>query len=380
MKVKFVLTLLVTLILIGIVWFISAFEWQKTQVEVGFEDEISKDSFTMTTRFLARYNIEWRKERNIESLLIDNQLKLDNNHVLILDEAQIAKSYALDSALSDWVARGGRLIYILSAERETLGIENSAFTQSLGLTVISTDAMAPYFFFNSEATKTIDFPINKEEKAALSLSEKYQIAGCPGDAYQSVNEQVIVCEFSYDQGRVTVIPSFNLFSNHGLRYLDHGAFLLWLVDDADSVVFVPYLSYPNWLVKLWMWSWQFVVACLLAIILFVWHTSARFGRAYQPSNHVKTRFSEHVQAVANYYFSHHQHVLVEALKKDFYQKVETRVPNFNALSVDKQAEVIANLSSYNKENIVALLAAEFPSSKEQQTEYIKRFKELRNAL
>ena len=50
------------------------------------------------------------------------------------------------------------------------------------------------------------------------------------------------------------------------------------------------------------------------------------------------------------------------------------------LSAEKQAQSIANLTHFEKQQVAQLLASKLPDSKTQRTNYIKRFKQLRNAL
>ena len=207
------------------------------------------------------------------------------------------------------------------------------------------------------------------------------IENCPGVSTNNDNGDTLMCDFAFGQGRVIVMPSLLPFTNYRLRHLDHGSLLLWLSKGAEKVTYVPYLTYPNWFAKLWHWSWQFVVTLLLLIVLAVWHISSRIGRSYAPDFDIKTSFNQHIRAVANFYSEHgHEAVLFTALKKDFYAKVESRVPNFKMLSAEKQAQIIANLTHFEKHNVAELLASKLPESKEQRTEYIKRFKQLRNAL
>ena len=43
------------------------------------------------------------------------------------DEAVLANSYELDTQLVQWVADGGRLVYVLNRQRDELAIDNSIF-------------------------------------------------------------------------------------------------------------------------------------------------------------------------------------------------------------------------------------------------------------
>ena len=103
----------------------------------------------------------------------------------------------------------------------------------------------------------------------------------------------------------------------------------------------------------------------------------RIGRAYAPDVDSKTSFNQHIRAT-NFYTEHgHEARLFEALKKDFNAKVETRVLTSKCL-VHKQAEIIASLTLI-KSKSRPCFQVNF-ESREQRTDYIKRYKHLRNAL
>lgn len=381
MRAKHILFLLMGALLLWLGAVLVTADWQKNEIETGFTKEVSEDAFTMAGRLLALYNSSFEKIKRQDIINFDGELTIAENTVLVLDEGVLASSHELDSKLGDWVGAGGRLIYVLSSEREALGINESVFFNSLELSVIEHESgYDSYFYFSSSPPPDTVLSLEGSD-IELTLGNQLYLESCVGDAYTNKNNQVMVCDLSYGDGHVTVIPSFKQFTNEGLRVLDHGAFLVWLVGSDRKVSFVPNLVYPSWLAQLWAWSWQFVAALVALLALFVWHKASRLGRAFVPVRDNTTVFSQHLTALADFLHLHgHDEVLAQALKRDFYQQLELRIPNIKMLSDEQQAKMIAKLTQFDESTIKSLLETEFPKQKQQRTEYVKRFKQLRNAL
>ncbi|MEZ7278161.1 hypothetical protein EXT42_08695 [Pseudoalteromonas sp. CO302Y] len=382
MKLKYFMIglLVLTVALLGSM--LASVKWEKQEVEIGFQPEVAKDSFTLAQRLLASYDVQWHKDKRLASQTNPNQLTIDPNTMLVVDEAVLANSYELDQQLVQWVADGGRLVYVLNRQRDELGIDNAIFFQELGIDVTTVDDVFEFnFVLLEEGSSNTTLTIDETTQLELELSQAFKIDSCQGVQTENQAGDTVMCDLPFGAGRVIVLPSLAPFTNYKLRHLDHGSLLVWLTQGASKVTYVPYLSYPNWLSKLWHWSWQFVVSLLLTVVFAVWHISSRIGRAYAPDVDSKTSFNQHIRAIANFYTEHgHEARLFEALKKDFNAKVETRVPNFKMLSAHKQAEIIASLTQFDKEQVEILLSSELPESREQRTDYIKRYRQLRNAL
>lgn len=101
------------------------------EIEIGFHSDVAKDNFTMAQRLLKANGIDWQKNKRLVEQVQSDELNIDPQSILILDEAVLADSYQLDVQLADWVADGGRLIYVLNRQRDELAIDNTVFLVSL---------------------------------------------------------------------------------------------------------------------------------------------------------------------------------------------------------------------------------------------------------
>ncbi|WP_024610171.1 DUF4350 domain-containing protein [Pseudoalteromonas sp. TB64] len=383
MKRPVIVVIGVVVILIALVAkTLFSLNWQEQEVEVGFHPSVAKDSFTMAQRLLDRHEISWFKYKQFAAEADAGALTINEGTKLIIDEAALSESYELNQQLLTWIRGGGELVYVLSSQRNVLGIDNSTLFQALGITInVKENEATLSFSTNTQPNKNTDLALNSDNILTLKISEKYSIENCPAREVKNDAEQVVICDMNLGDGRVTVLPSLAPFTNNNLRYLDHGSLLLWLAGDASNITYIPYLSYSNWFAKLWGWSWQLVMTLFVLIVLWVWYVSSRIGQAYSPDTLIKASFNNHIQAVANFLIGHgHEKILIDALHRDFYSQVELRVPNFKKLTNEQQVNTIAQLTSFNQQNVTQLLSSQLPESEQQRTEYIKRFKQLRNAL
>ena len=126
MKLKYVL--IAGLVLLGfIIVGVASLEWEKKEFEIGFHSDVAKDNFTMAQRLLNANGINWIKDKHLAAHADSEQIRIDPHTILIVDEAVLADSYQLDQQLAEWVAEGGRLVYVLNRQRDELALDNTFF-------------------------------------------------------------------------------------------------------------------------------------------------------------------------------------------------------------------------------------------------------------
>ena len=382
MKIKWILAALGIVIVSALIYLLSQKQWADVEYELDLSKEINKDPFTMAKRFLTLYDKQWQQIK-ARSLFDNNQqLILDKQHVLLIDESILSQSHQLNQSLSQWVAAGGHLIYLLSQQRQQLGIDDSDFFSSLDIEVeLFEDAKPAQTKLDTIEDSNITLTVNNQQPLQIFLEEQLVISYCPGDDYNTDFGDTLICDLSYDQGRVTVITSLSTFTNVGLKHYDHGSYLLWLLDDKDNIAYLPYFITDQWWHKLWQYSWQLVLAAGLLIILFIWQQSSRIGVAINADQHANAPFKLHLSAISRFMWQHgHQQQLQQALLKDFYAIVELRIPNFQQLSEQQKIQRISQLSQWPEDSIKNLLQQSLPDNQSQRSAYIQKFQQLRKAL
>lgn len=382
MKKKYLAIVAVVIFIIGAIGIaLYSLEWEKKETEIGLSEEAKQNPLLAAEMFLANKQITLSKLLQESDFLVNKQITLSTNSTLIIDEAALIEYIGMEQAIIKWVKSGGHLVYLLSSRRDKLAINDN---QILALTNVTVH----------EAEKTVKPSIILEAKEGnLSYKKEhysvewyfpysYYLEDCPGTALRLKNsENVIICDLGLDNGYITFIPSIHPISTAGLRYLDHGELLLWLVGDNSKVWYLPSLQSPNWLLSLWQWSWLVLVLSVMSMLSFMWHVAIRIGLPKTPHSSSKSYFSEHIEAVGNFMIKHQQHrYLKQALLNDLEKAMELRSPRYRQLPVSEQALLVSKLTGKDKKTIEQLLTQELPVDDSARMQFVKTFKQLRNAL
>ncbi len=356
-------------------------KWEKIEQEIGLSKEAYADPLLAANLFMKKHNVSLSTLKDQTDFMTSQKISLNQNGTLILDEAALNEYPNLEAALVDWVIAGGHLVYTLSPRRDLLELNNNALITQAEIQVVDSEFDSFRYDILFEPRHNIILKWHEDElKLNLPFSAFFE--GCKGTAFHSIDENnVLICEQAMGKGFVTFIPSVFAISNSGLKHLDHGAFLLWLVGDSKHLFYLPSLLAPNWLMELWHWSWLFVVLFLISVVSIIWHLAIRFGAAKYPLHALKSPFADHIEAVGSFMVSQgHYEAMKLALIKDFEHKMEKRNPRFKALNLDEQAIIISQLTGKESQAIKALLTQAMPEQQEIRLQYIKLFKELRKAL
>ena len=376
-KLAIILSIVVVLLvgLIGISLY--SLEWEYVEKEIGLSREANKEPLLASTLFLSAYDTQLSTLANESEFLISNEIILNTDSSLIIDEAVLAEYNNVEQALLAWVNKGGHLIYLLSPRRDTLPIgENSLLTQTAVSITEAKPIVYPYSVVQ-EIEANVEY-----EGLQWNIPHNYYFEGCEGTSFSLIKtDNVVVCDISLGNGFITFIPSIHPLSTHGLRHLDHGEFLLWLIGDNNQIWYLPSLEATDWLVLLWQWSWLFVVLFVITAISFMWYLSIRLGLPHTPHESLKNVFSDHIEAVGNFLIKHDQHEKLKlALLHDLEQTLELRNPRYKQLSMNEKVSFISQITGKNEQVIEQLLSQELPIEETARVQFVKNFKELRNAI
>lgn len=357
-------------------------EWEKTEIETGFSEEARKDPLIAAKRFLASKQVELKKLTGQEDFIASRAITLDKNSSFIVDEAALSEYHHFEKALLQWVEAGGHLIYLMSPRRDSLEIANSLILQSTNISIVPSENRAFRLNLFAKPDANIEFEQHENEYLTWYMPYQFAIENCQGEALKVKNsETTVICDQALGGGFITFMSSIHPISNDGLRHLDHGELLLWLVGENNYLWYLPSLNSPNWLITLWRWSNLFVVTFVALLLLIMWFLAVRFGRARTPHSVDKNIFAEHIQATGNLLVQQSQFKhLKQVLLTDIEHAMEVRSPRFKQLSVEEQSELLSQLSGLNKQSIIRILSEDLPEGESDRFHYIKLFKQLRNAL
>ncbi|XPF92917.1 hypothetical protein ACM9HF_12880 [Colwellia sp. RE-S-Sl-9] len=380
-KTRVLLFSTLAIVVIALAYFISTVEWNMVEEEIGLTQEAGEEPLLAATLFLETYQKKLKKLTTQESFLQAGDITLPKTSTLVIDEATLVEYEQLIPALVDWVKKGGHLVYTLSSRREQLKLENNAVIALTPVTVKDAEFVANRKSILT-TPKSNGIITEKEDSFSIYIAHRYTFENCSGvEVLQENTEEVLICEEGVDEGFITFVPSINAISNDGLRHLDHGEYLLWLIGSNDQLFYLPSTQTTSWLVMLWQWCWQVIVLIAVLSLLLMWQLSMRLGLAIEPSEHSKNLFAKHIEAVGNYLFKYQHHeVLKSALLIDLANAVEKRQPKYKQLNVNEQADLISSLTGKNSQDIHLLLSEPLPEDENKRIKFIKLFKELRSLL
>lgn len=378
-KMLLLVSALVALLASTILYLVFAVEWEKVEQEVGLSEVAQQDPLLAATTFLATKNIKLSTLNVLADVMIGHQITLANNSSIIVDEAALIEYKGLEKALLTWVKNGGHLVYLLSPRHNSL-TESALLSQASIEVIPAKEGVGRYHIF-SKPTANVEYTLNNET-VKWRIPYQFYFKQCAGNEVSlKKTSRVVLCDLAFEHGFITFIPSLHPISNSGLKHLDHGEFLLWLVGKNQHVWYIPSLQSENWLASLWHWSGLFLVLLTISILALMWHVSMRLGLAKTPLASEKNKFADHIEAIGNFMIKqqHHEH-LKQALVHDIEQVMELRNPRFKQLPPAEQAQLLSQVTGKNQQVIEQLLTEALPTEDNARLQFVKTFKELRKAL
>ncbi|MBO9489458.1 hypothetical protein J7384_03690 [Endozoicomonas sp. G2_1] len=366
-------------------------KWQKVEQEVGLTQKASREPLLASIELLKKYDktIERLSSQEQKELVIEDV----RNGSIMISEATLLEHQQLAEKLLPWVESGGHLIYVLAKNRQQLNLDDNAILQATQVEVSDQDYFGFSTWLNDEPSTNL---ILKSEQNELELYFSYHsvFSSCSGTSYyeqvtrsdeqvetKESTDLILLCELSYGDGFITFLPSIELISNYGLRHLDHGAFLLWLIGANNAIYYLPSLESPNWLSQFWHWSWQLVILLVSTLVLGMWYVAVRLGHAKIPFVEQKAPFLQHVNALGNFFFAHQHHDYAkQTLVNDIEQCMAKRNPRFMQLTLEQKVALISQFSGKEQNSIMQLYTQPMPEDEEQRVKYIQLFKALRKSL
>lgn len=405
-KTRNVLIVVVALIVLVVGLALASLDWEYVEREVGLSSKANQAPLLAAQLFLASKNKTLTHLAGGNDIFVDGKINIATDEVLIIDEAIFAEfDSSLADALDVWMEKGGHLIYLTSPRREILELDNNAILSWAGLTIVENEEYSFRSNVLNEPSKNAMLTTNYGT-LNLNIYAPYFIENCVGDEVKLLErdtdiesasnnddenvevkskyietDHTLLCDLSYGEGFLTFIPSLDAISNHGLRHLDHGEYLLWLTGSRSKINYLPSLHSFNWFSLLWQKSNIVILLFTAVLLLLLWHLSMRLGLPVSPIASEKNLFAEHINAVGSFMNRHGYFLQMhQALLQDIDQLMEKRNPKYKTLEISQQAKLLSQLTGKDRQHIEMLLSHELPQEADARVQHIKWFKELRNLL
>lgn len=116
-------------------------------------------------------------------------------------------------------------------------------------------------------------------------------------------------------------------------------------------------EYPGALTLLWRHAWMVVSSALLALSLWIWSVSRRFGPLAPDPSSERRELMEHVRAAGSFQWRRAAApALLAATREALLERVRERHPSFAGLEPAEQAKRLADLSGLSRGRVLRALA------------------------
>lgn len=165
--------------------------------------------------------------------------------------------------------------------------------------------------------------------------------------------------FDIGEGSITITSDNTIWANQRIDCHDH-AYGLWrLVNPDGRVWFLINQDAPSLASILWRNASYGVIAGIIALVLWLWALSVRFGPVLVVEQSGRRSLAEHIYASAMLLWRKQQHPqLLNILRKEIFERLDEQHPNLNQASGDQRLEFLHQLTGIAQADIKQALFAE----------------------
>ena len=165
--------------------------------------------------------------------------------------------------------------------------------------------------------------------------------------------------FDIGQGSVTITSDNHIWSNQRIDCHDH-AYGLWrLINPEGRVWFLINQDAPSLASILWRNASYGVSAGIIALVLWLWANSIRFGPVRVIEQSGRRSLAEHIYASAMLLWRKQQHPqLLNLLRKDIIDRLDELHPHLNQPSGDQRMEFLHQITGIAQTDIKQALFAD----------------------
>lgn len=165
--------------------------------------------------------------------------------------------------------------------------------------------------------------------------------------------------FDIGEGSVTITSDNTVWANQRIDCHDH-AYGLWrLVNPEGRIWFLINQDAPSLAAILWRNASYGVIAGIIALVLWLWALSVRFGPVLVVEQSGRRSLAEHIYASAMLLWRKQQHPqLLNLLRKEILERLDEQHPNLDQASGEQRLEFLHQLTGIAQADIKQALFAD----------------------
>lgn len=397
------LFVLIAGIVIGgvIFWAISNLRWEEKEIDLGYSSEAKQNDFLAAEIFLRKHGVQATTVKNL-SLLDTHRwrnIPLEQDDTIILINAHKMLNQERYDYLYEWIENGGTLI--TSTQNPFIGShtrEEDLLLRDFGITpTVPPSTMKDVLdaFGNKDKNDTEEKTDNDGDKKSSEGKDKdekpenyYRCSlGYEPTEIEFVNEdKPLLFDFSeqkpfiytadegndedsdktshmlyFDiaEGGITITSDNTIWSNHRIDCRDH-AYALWsTINHNGRVWFLINQDAPSLAAIIWHNAPYGVLAAVIALLLWLWNKSQRFGPTFEVEEIARRSLAEHIYASAMLLWRNQQHPqLLSVLRQEIIARLLERHPQLIQVDDNQRVVFLQELTGINHEALQRTLYAE----------------------
>ncbi len=291
-------------------------------------------------------NLDGRPTQARQRLDLDEHPLAPNDTVLLLADTRNLPTNERE-ALMEWVASGGHLIVRTPPPGDKIEDGDVPILSDLGLSVfdpIETDD-------DAEISRCMGLRVpNEEDHSEFCFGRRFAFFEEGPDILLSWDdedeEDSVFARLAHGRGTVDVLADLDFLENNQLEEGPHYAFALQLFEpnrrDGGTIHLIYSADVPSLMRLLMRYGWMVIVPLSLALLLWLWLRSERFG-PLEPSPAVERRsLLEHIQANGDHLYRYGRSgTLYSEVFEAFQRRLRRRDPYAAALEGPARTEAIA---------------------------------------
>ena len=419
------------LVLLGLLVFsfFQLYERVEETIDTGYSEEARRNPYLAAKQYLDKLGRE--VETSTEMTVTDN---LDPAETLFITNASTVRSQERIEQLLLWVEDGGHLIlaansddvdnfrglmFALGVSVDYIPAKYSRFRScqdlnrfkdrgnSSGSEEESVSEILEQINAESNQQSGNTSPQDPEIKPENCLDRKYQarldFTGVEGPFYvhfpgalgfdwdDNADDQpfyyaedeagIRFAQIERGTGLVSLLSSPVIWRSSNIALFDN-AYLMWMLSEAGSRFHILHGSaMPSLISQIWRRGYEFVIAGLLMLILWVWYVGKRVQPSRDPKITHRRSVLEHLQARGEYLWKNAEYeALILPLKEDILQKCRQRIPAFYGASTNQQIHLISTTCDLDIRQVEQLFSDTNCENAQQCQQRIEIAQRIRNRI
>jgi len=352
--------LIATLVVAALVFVADRTEWVEREVNTPASGEAARNRYYAVQQLLRQLGGQVRQHTHLQDMPPHGaRLWLASHDWNMLDDR--------GEALRQWVDSGGHLVISASVAEEDdaldwlpiwwdeEGEENAPPPASRKqdpecVALTESQRVSPYY---GDDPRGFSFCRLRRSDAYVYIAESgtlrlWQVDGPYGTE---------IARARYGEGTVTWLTNEAMLFNWAVPHGDHALLAAATFQAAPGAVywFMTELSLPPLAQSLWRRLWPAIVLAALALLLFVWRTSTRFGPVLLPPSLHRHSMREQVHGTGQFLARHDRPALHAAQARAVHAAAERHLPGWATLDATARAAALARATGLPQRALAAAL-------------------------